>query len=404
MYRAAVVIVALTFFPSVAAAQQPCTTDANQVVNEAYRHVLERGADSGSAHWVQQLQNGATVRDVVREIGKSPEHTQRFWVQEAGEETPYIRAVGTIYRHILGRQPDPTGAREWAQLGARAGAAAVIDRIVQSPEYNAQFGDWGVPGSGGLRYCGRNNQGASAAASAPVTAAEERRFRGMDRNGDGIITRAEWRGNRQSFNVHDWNNDGVLSGDEVRAGAFRSGSTLEAEELDRHDRFEFLDANNNNRIEPREWHNTVTAFNRLDVNNDNVLSRSEFVDDTSVGAAGTAGELVVVDPTRAWTDTGFTVRAGETILIDADGAVRLSDELNDIADPSGSRLNRRAFDAPLPRTPAGGLIARVGNSDPIFIGNRTSFRAPASGRLYFGVNDDFLGDNTGEFRVNVDVR
>ena len=43
-----------------------------------------------------------------------------------------------------------------------------------------------------------------------------KRFRGMDRNGDGVITRDEWRGNDQSFRKHDLNGDNVLSGDELR--------------------------------------------------------------------------------------------------------------------------------------------------------------------------------------------
>jgi Ca2+-binding EF-hand superfamily protein len=42
------------------------------------------------------------------------------------------------------------------------------------------------------------------------------RFRGMDRNGDGVITRDEWRGNDQSFRQHDRNGDGIISGDELR--------------------------------------------------------------------------------------------------------------------------------------------------------------------------------------------
>lgn len=42
------------------------------------------------------------------------------------------------------------------------------------------------------------------------------RFRGMDRNGDGRITRREWRGNDRSFDNHDRNRDGLLSGREVR--------------------------------------------------------------------------------------------------------------------------------------------------------------------------------------------
>jgi len=41
------------------------------------------------------------------------------------------------------------------------------------------------------------------------------RFRGLDTNHNGIITRREWRGNRNSFRVHDTNGDGILSGAEV---------------------------------------------------------------------------------------------------------------------------------------------------------------------------------------------
>ena len=41
----------------------------------------------------------------------------------------------------------------------------------------------------------------------------------MDANRDGAISRDEWRGSDQSFRVHDWNGDGVLSGGEVRVGA-----------------------------------------------------------------------------------------------------------------------------------------------------------------------------------------
>lgn len=43
-----------------------------------------------------------------------------------------------------------------------------------------------------------------------------KRFKGMDRNKDGVITRDEWRGNDQSFRQHDLNGDNVLSGDELR--------------------------------------------------------------------------------------------------------------------------------------------------------------------------------------------
>jgi Ca2+-binding EF-hand superfamily protein len=407
MFRAGMLLLALTFAPSVALAQQPCTPDARQVVNELYRHILERQADAGSAVWVQHLERGGTVRDVVRSIAKSDEHQQRFWRPEAGEEVPYIRAVGTIYRHLLGRQPDAAGARSWATQASRSGMDSIVDQIINSAEYNQQFGDWGVPGSGGLRYCGPNNQGANQPArQAPVAATPvaQRRFRVMDRNNDGVISRAEWRGSRQSFDVHDWNNDGVLNGAEVDEAVARQGRTVEDENFDRVDQFENLDVNNNNRIEAREWHGTVAAWNRLDVNNDNFLTRAEFtgtgVNDTAVA---TSGNFIRVEGARPWTDTGIAVRAGDNITFDAQGTVRISNSRNDIAGAGGTLSGRREANAPLPNQVAGALIARIGNSPPLFIGNRRAVRAPFSGRLYLGVNDDYLEDNSGDFQVTVVV-
>ena len=70
---------AIAFVPAVASAQEPCTGDAQRVVDAVYRQVLERPADAQAANLVTQLSNGqTTVREVVRSIAKSPEHRQRF--------------------------------------------------------------------------------------------------------------------------------------------------------------------------------------------------------------------------------------------------------------------------------------------------------------------------------------
>ena len=47
------------------------------------------------------------------------------------------------------------------------------------------------------------------------------KIQGMDVDKDGAITRSEYRGDDQAFGNHDWNGDGVLSGDEVKPGAHR---------------------------------------------------------------------------------------------------------------------------------------------------------------------------------------
>ena len=111
-----------------------------------------------------------------------------------------------------------------------------------------------------------------------------------------------------------------------------------------------------------------------------------------------------MDGRQRWTDTGIDVQAGQTVVFDAQGSMQLSTDGNDTATPSGSDTGRRAAQAPVRQGPAGGLIARVGNRAPIFVGSRGSMRATTSGRLYVGVNDDYLDDNSGEYRVNVTVR
>jgi len=276
MYRATIFSLAVIFSPALAMAQQPCTNDARQVVNELYRHMLERQADAGSAQWASELESGRqTVRDIVRSIANSPEHMQRFGQAEAGEGTTYERSVARLYRHILGRQPDAAGQRAHAELMQRSGPDAVIDRIINSNEYDQQFGDWGVPGSGGIRFCPPGNRTARSTAPAAVPL-NQRRFRTMDANNDGVISRTEWSGSRQSFETHDWNNDDVLTGDEINEATARRGRTVDDEAYDMMDSFDYLDVNNNGRIDAREWHGTVAAFNRLDLNDDNVLTREEM--------------------------------------------------------------------------------------------------------------------------------
>jgi hypothetical protein len=234
----------------------------------------------------------------------------------------------------------------------------------------------------------------------------------MDSNHDGTITQDEWRGNRGAFRMRDWNGDGLLSGDEIRADAIPPRRTVADRNFDQQDRFEYLDSNRNGRIELREWTSTDATFNRLDRNGDRLLSREELAgtEPSPVATSGyrndndANGNLVYVDANQRWTDTGIDVRAGDTVVVDAQGTAQLSDDPNDTATPAGSRTGRRAAQAPVRQGPAGGLIARVGDGASIFVGARGSMRASTSGRLYLSVNDDYLGDNNGEYRVNVSVR
>jgi Ca2+-binding EF-hand superfamily protein len=352
---------------------------------------------------------------------------------------------------------------------------------------------------------------AAAAQARQRRARAEIRFAEMDRNGDRVITRAEWRGSDQSFRVHDWDGDGILSGDEVRVGAARAtteddfdpsgrpqfrnwteegfanldrnrdGRISRAEwyydreafvradrngdnwltraefigdgaDQDREDRFEYLDANNNGRIERSEWHGSGETFEWMDRNNDGTLSRAEagsgaggreqdlfasldankdnvitsdewqwsrqsFVrqdrngdgelsrselsnDELRASGAGDtslSARTIELDSARGWMNTGFDVRQGETITFEAKGRVQLSANAADTADPGGAE--RRVQSAPVPNANAGALIARIGDAPAMVVGRRQTITANQSGRLFLSVNDDHFADNLGTFIV-----
>jgi Ca2+-binding EF-hand superfamily protein len=288
MVRGLVFAGLLALAPNLALAQQPCTTDARRVVDELYRHILERNAGAGSQGWADKLNNGATVREVVRDIAKSPEHMQRFHNNNEGSSANR-NAVGAMYRHLLGRQPDAGGWDAMTNLANQQGLDRVVDQIINSEEYTRTYGDWGVPGSGGMTFCARNNNTAST--TSPNVDRSQMRFSDLDRNRNGQIERAEWRGSPRSFQIHDWNNDGVLSGDEVRTGANPPADSIEAEDYNMSptDRFSYLDVNNNGYIDRNEWDGSLDTFYQLDRNNDNRIARTEL----NAGRGGTFATLDV---------------------------------------------------------------------------------------------------------------
>jgi Ni/Co efflux regulator RcnB len=106
------------------------------------------------------------------------------------------------------------------------------------------------------------------------------RFQGMDRNGDGRISRREWRGNDVSFNNHDWNRNGVLSGDEVRPGGRDRDWDWDDDRDGRDDRWEDqfhrLDRNNDRYLSGAEWPGDLNLFDRIDLNEDGLLNLREI--------------------------------------------------------------------------------------------------------------------------------
>lgn len=111
---------------------------------------------------------------------------------------------------------------------------------------------------------------------------------------------------------------------------------------------------------------------------------------------------VVVPANVAWTNTGLTVTRGQWLRFEPSGEIRLSFNGDDMATAAGAKSFRFAEKSQISTIPVGALIGRVGNGKPFSVGDTIdAFQMPANGRLYLGVNDDHVPDNSGNFVVKV---
>src|SRR5512142_2850932 len=102
------------------AAQQACT-GPYQIVEAAYRQVLERQPDASSTTFVTALDTGRmTVRELVATLARSPEHVKRFF---------WAPLISTVYRQVLQRAPGP----QEVELAT----AQLVDQQMTVPEFVA---------------------------------------------------------------------------------------------------------------------------------------------------------------------------------------------------------------------------------------------------------------------------
>jgi hypothetical protein len=125
-------------------------------------------------------------------------------------------------------------------------------------------------------------------------------------------------------------------------------------------------------------------------------------DDSRTSRNGMREREVVVSADVAWTDTRIDVRAGQVLYFEARGQVSWGPGRRD--GPAGESRSPSNPGRPIPNRPAAALIGRIGDdsTDYFFIGDSTApIRMRDGGRLYLGINDDYLIDNSSNFRVTV---
>lgn len=114
------------------------------VINAAYRQVFGRDLYAGQRLKVAEikLENGEiSMREFIRRLAKSETFRKMYWTS-----LYVMKAVEYIHRRLLGR---PTYGRketnQYFDICAKQGFYALVDAIIDSPEYNEAFGEDTVP-------------------------------------------------------------------------------------------------------------------------------------------------------------------------------------------------------------------------------------------------------------------
>ncbi|MEO8480883.1 MAG: hypothetical protein ABI634_01665 [Acidobacteriota bacterium] len=120
---------------------------------------------------------------------------------------------------------------------------------------------------------------------------------------------------------------------------------------------------------------------------------------TAANRRGSNGNATTVTVRGAvpWTDTGVTVRRGQTVRFDVSGGpVFINRTLT--SGPAGVGGTRAG--TPLESAQNGAVIGKVGTGQPFLIGtNSGDIRMDGTGKLMIGINDDVFDDNSGSFQV-----
>ena len=132
------------------------------------------------------------------------------------------------------------------------------------------------------------------------------------------------------------------------------------------------------------------------------IRSSSNLSNTDSRPPGMRERQVTVSANVPWVDTGIDVRSGQTVYFESTGRARWGRDRQD--GPAGERNSPPNPGRPMPNRNAAALIGKIGSesNDLFFIGDETGpVRVRGNGRLFLGINDDVLADNSGNFRVVV---
>ena len=118
-------------------------------------------------------------------------------------------------------------------------------------------------------------------------------------------------------------------------------------------------------------------------------------------------KVVTLAGNKEWVDTGIDLASNMTLDITAEGQIRISSSKT--VGPDGNRsYNSSDVRYPMQNAGVGAVIAKVryrnGTESALrFIGARNTNQIDSNetGRLFIGINDNYVGDNSGSYRVTI---
>lgn len=105
---------------------------------------------------------------------------------------------------------------------------------------------------------------------------------------------------------------------------------------------------------------------------------------------------------EAWTDTSLDLRVGDRFSIEAISG-EWSPWPGETYDALGSGGDPRCDCNVILGVSHAALIGRIGDGAPFLVGEEYAGAAGESGRLYLGMNDTRLEDNSGSIRVRIQL-
>lgn len=106
---------------------------------------------------------------------------------------------------------------------------------------------------------------------------------------------------------------------------------------------------------------------------------------------------------RQWQSLGVEVAPEDVITIRARGEWQYSPYVG-LHGPAGAGWPVTVRTYPLSDADGGVLLGRIGDAGaPFYVGAGTVVRADTAGLLYFRINDDLLGDNSGALSLEINV-